>query len=329
MNQAGSYTPTMTYREGYHYIQEIMSEMRKVIVGKDIILLKVLMGILAGGHILLDDMPGVGKTTLALGFSRTLGLEHRRVQLTPDVLPSDITGFSMYQKQTDSFVFHQGVAFCNLLLADEINRTSSKTQSALLELMEEGAVTVDGVTHTLPKPYCVIATQNPIGSVGTQMLPESQLDRFMICLSIGYPNLESEVNILRGNSGNTAMEAVHRIVDADCLRAMQQLVADVYVDDAILRYIAKLAAVTRTHPMLRLGISPRGTLALTAMVRAIALARGRDYAIPDDVSVVIGDVFHHRMLLHPKARMEHCTVDNVLQQVIASVPVPDIQGSEQ
>lgn len=329
MKQAVSYASTMTYREGYHCIQEIMSEMRKVIVGKDIVVLKVLMSILAGGHVLLDDMPGVGKTTLALGFARTLGLDYRRVQLTPDVLPSDITGFSMYQKQTDSFVFHPGVAFCNLLLADEINRTSSKTQAALLELMEEGAVTVDGITHTLPKPHCVIATQNPVGSVGTQMLPESQLDRFMLCLSIGYPDLESEVNILRGNSGNIAMENVCQVVDADRLQAMQRLVADVYVDDAILRYIAKLAAATRNHPMLRLGISPRGTLALSAMVRAIALARGRDYVIPDDVSVVIGDVFQHRMLLHPKAHMEHCTVADVLQQVIASVPMPDIQGSAQ
>ncbi len=329
MKQRMSYASTMTYREGYHYIHEIMSEMRKVIVGKDTVVLKVLMGILAGGHVLLEDMPGVGKTTLALGFARTLGLDYRRIQLTPDVLPSDITGFSMYQKHTDSFVFHQGVAFCNLLLADEINRTSSKTQSALLELMEEGAVTIDGVTHTLPKPYCVIATQNPVGSVGTQMLPESQLDRFMLCLRMGYPDLESEVNILRGNSGNSAMEEVRQIVNADRLQAIQQLVADVYVDDAILRYIARLAAATRNHPLLRLGISPRGALALTAVVRAIALARGRDYVIPDDVSVVIGDVFQHRLMLHPKARMEHCTVADVLQQVISSVPVPDIQGNEQ
>ncbi len=327
MEQTVLYMPNMTYREGYHYIQEIMSEMRKVIVGKDTVVLKVLMGMLAGGHVLLEDMPGVGKTTLALGFARTLGLDYRRVQLTPDVLPSDITGFSMYHKQTDSFAFHKGVAFCNLLLADEINRTSSKTQSALLELMEEGAVTVDGVTHTLPKPYCVIATQNPVGSVGTQMLPESQLDRFMLRLSLGYPDLESEVNILRGGSGNSAIEGVRQIVDAERLQAMQHLVSDVYVDDAILWYIAKLAAATRTHPLLRLGVSPRGALALTAVVRAIALARGRDYVVPDDVSVVIGDVFLHRMMLHPKARMEHCTAEDILQQIIATVPVPDIKGS--
>ncbi len=320
--------PSMTYHEGYHYIQEIMAEMRKVIIGKDTVVLKVLMGLLAGGHVLLEDMPGVGKTTLAMGFARTLGLDYRRVQLTPDVLPSDITGFSMYHKQTDSFAFHKGVAFCNLLLADEINRTSSKTQSALLELMEEGTVTVDGVTHTLPQPYCVIATQNPVGSVGTQMLPESQLDRFMLCLSMGYPDLESEVNILRGGNGSNALESVRQIVDANRLQAMQQLVADVYVDDAILRYIAKLAAATRTHPLLRLGVSPRGALALTAAVRAIALARGRDYVIPDDVSVVIADVFRHRMLLHPKARLEHSTAADVLQQIISSVPVPDIKGSE-
>lgn len=316
----------MSCREGHRYIQEIMQEMRKVIVGKDTVVLKVLLGFLAGGHILLEDMPGVGKTTLALGFARTLGLEYHRVQLTPDVLPSDITGFSMYHKHSDSFVFHPGVAFCNLLLADEINRTSSKTQSALLELMEEGAVTVDGQTHVLPKPYCVIATQNPVGSVGTQMLPESQLDRFMLCLNMGYPDLESEVDILRGGIGNNAIENVKQILDEQLLIAMQRLVAQIYVDDAILRYIAQLAAATRNHPMLRLGVSPRGSLALTAMVRATALARGRDYVVPDDVSVVIGDVFTHRMLLHPKARMEQLTADGILRQVCGSVPVPEVKG---
>ncbi len=329
MKQSTFFINTMTYRDGYHYIQEIMSEMRKVIVGKDTVVLKVLMGMLAGGHVLLEDMPGVGKTTLALGFARTLGLDYRRIQLTPDVLPSDITGFSMYHKQTDSFAFHKGVAFCNLLLADEINRTSSKTQSALLELMEEGSVTVDGTTHILPKPYCVIATQNPVGSVGTQMLPESQLDRFMLCLNMGYPDLESEVNILRGGNGSSAIDTVRQVVDAERLQAMQQLVADVYVDDAILRYIAKLAAATREHPLLRLGVSPRGSLALVSAVRAIALARGRDYVIPDDVSVVIRDVFLHRMVLHPKARIERCSTADILQQITATVPIPDVKGSDQ
>ncbi len=318
----------MSCREGHRYIQEILQEMRKVIVGKDTVVLKALLGFLAGGHILLEDMPGVGKTTLALGFARTLGLEYHRVQLTPDVLPSDITGFSMYHKHTDSFVFHPGVAFCNLLLADEINRTSSKTQSALLELMEEGSVTVDGQTHALPKPYCVIATQNPVGSVGTQMLPESQLDRFMLCLNMGYPDLESEVDILRGGIGNHAIETVRQVMDEAHLIAMQRLVTQIYVDDVILRYIARLAAATREHPMLRLGVSPRGSLALTAMVRAIALARGRDYVIPDDVSVVIGDVFPHRMLLHPKARMEQVTAGDILKQICAGVPVPDVKGGE-
>lgn len=317
---------TMSLREGHHCIQEIMQEMRKVIVGKDTVVLKTLLGILAGGHILLEDMPGVGKTTLALGFARTLGLEYHRVQLTPDVLPSDITGFSMYHKQSDSFVFHPGVAFCNLLLADEINRTSSKTQSALLELMEEGAVTVDGETHPMPHPYCVIATQNPVGSVGTQMLPESQLDRFMLCLNMGYPDLESEVNILRGGSGNAAVRNVQQVLDEAHLCALQELVADVYIDDAILRYIAQVAAATRNHALLRLGVSPRGSLALTAMVRAVAVARGRDYVVPDDISVVIDDVFLHRMLLHPKARMEQCTASAILHEIIHSIPIPDVRN---
>lgn len=319
--------PCMTYREGHRAIQEIIQEMRKVIVGKDTVVLKTLLGMLAGGHILLEDMPGVGKTTLALGFARTLGLAYHRVQLTPDVLPSDITGFSMYHKQSDSFVFHPGVAFCNLLLADEINRTSSKTQSALLELMEEGAVTVDGKTYDMPQPYCVLATQNPVGSVGTQMLPESQLDRFMLCLNMGYPDLESEVEILRGGSGNAAIDAVRQVLDQTHLCALQALVAQVYVDDAILRYIAQLAAATRSYPLLRLGVSPRGSLALTAMVRAVAVARGRDYVIPDDVSVVIEDVFIHRMLLHPKARMEQRTAADILHEIVKTVPVPDVRNA--
>lgn len=317
----------ITYREAHFAIQGIIQEMRKVIVGKDTIVLKTLLGLLAGGHILLEDMPGVGKTTLALGFARTLGLEYHRVQLTPDVLPSDITGFSMYHKQSDSFVFHPGVAFCNLLLADEINRTSSKTQSALLELMEEGAVTVDGKTYAMPQPYCVIATQNPVGSVGTQMLPESQLDRFMLCLNMGYPDLESEVFILRGGSGNAAIEGLQQVLDQNRFCALQALIAQVYVDDAILRYIAQLAAATRSHPLLRLGVSPRGSLALTAVVRAVAVARGRDYVVPDDIFVVIEDVFVHRMLLHPKARMEQRTPVDILHEIVKSVPVPDVRTS--
>ena len=318
-------TENISFQEGTELIQRIMHEIRKVIVGKDIIVLKVLLAFLANGHVLLEDIPGVGKTTLALAFAKTLGLDYHRVQLTPDVLPSDITGFSMYHKESGVFEFHKGVAFCNLLLADEVNRTSPKTQSALLEVMEETAVTVDGVTYPMPKPYCVIATQNPVGSIGTQMLPESQMDRFMLCLQMGYPDLESEITILRNGGSAGSLQDVAQVVDPQKLIALQKLAAQIHVADEMLRYIVQLAEATRKHPMIRLGVSPRGSLAMIAVVKAVAIARGREYVIPDDVAVILQDVFAHRILLHPRAKMDHMTVGSVLDEILRDVPIPALR----
>lgn len=305
--------------------QLVLHAVQSVVVGKDMIILKVLLAMLARGHVLLEDMPGVGKTTLALAFAKTLDLDYHRIQFTPDVLPSDVTGFSVYRKETGKMEFQKGAAFCNLLLADEINRTSPKTQSALLQLMEETAVTVDGTTYPLPEPYCVLATQNPTGSVGTQMLPESQLDRFMLCLHMGYPDLESEIRIMQERSSENPLDKLEPVVSRRELFYLQETAAQVYVDGAILRYIAEISAATRNHPMVKLGVSPRGSLALCAAARATALVRGRDYVTPDDIRVIAQDAFAHRILLNARAKTENVTAAQVLEDIIGDVEVPRLR----
>lgn len=302
----------------------MIREVKKVVIGKDDIIVKVILAMLAKGHILIEDIPGVGKTTMALAIAKAVHLKHNRLQFTPDVLPTDVTGFSVYNKQTGEFDYKPGVALCNLFLADEINRTSSKTQSALLEVMEESKITVDGITRILPQPYIVIATQNPIGSIGTQMLPESQLDRFMIKLNMGYPDLESEIGILKTKQGGDPLADVMQVATANDIICLQELADAVHVDDRMYRYIATLSDATRRHPMVKLGVSPRGTIALTAIVKATALLRGRDYVIPDDVKFVIGDVFGHRILLSTKARIGNITVEQVIGEIVNQVPVPQI-----
>lgn len=308
-------------------INSIVNEVKKAVVGKDSIIIKVLLAILCKGHILIEDIPGVGKTTLALAFSKALSLEHNRMQFTPDVLPSDVTGFNIYNKSTSSFEFRKGAAFCNLFLADEINRTSSKTQSALLELMEEKRITVDGKTYKLPAPYTVIATQNPIGSAGTHSLPDSQLDRFMIKLSMGYPDFGSEVNILKSKYNSNPLGLVNTVADASTIIRLQEYISNIYVDDRIYEYIVALSSATRNHPMLKLGVSPRGTLALMQISKGIAVAMGRDYVIPDDIAFICGDVFEHRILLNSKAKLSDVTASNVISDIIKSVPVPGIASS--
>ncbi len=302
-------------------VRKMLLEIRKAVNGKDVRICKVLLAILAGGHILLEDIPGVGKTTLALALSRTMSLSTKRIQFTPDVLPSDVTGFTMFSKETNSFAFKKGAAFCNLLLADEINHTSSKTQAALLELMEEGAVTVDGVTHPLPSPHIVIATQNPITCVGTQKLPESQLDRFLIRLTLGYPNEDSEIQLLMARQGHNPLDDIQPVADARMVEQMRHDVEQVYVSDAIYRYIVNLAEATRTHPQIRLGISPRGSLALMQMAKACAYVQGRDFVLPDDVIYVCADVFCHRLLL--RNHMDDTDKpEQIVQGILESVPVP-------
>lgn len=305
-------------------INKILNEVKKAVIGKDQIIIKVLLAILCKGHVLIEDIPGVGKTTLALAFSKALSLEHNRMQFTPDVLPSDVTGFSIYNKSENTFEFRRGVAFCNLFLADEINRTSSKTQSALLELMEEKSITVDGVTYTLPEPYTVIATQNPIGSAGTHSLPDSQLDRFMLKLSMGYPDFSGEVSILKSKSTDNPLERVSPVADADFILELQNYISNIYIDDRIYEYIVSLASATRNHPMLKLGISPRGTLALMNISKGIAVAMGREYVIPDDVTYICHDVFEHRIMLSSKAKLSEVTARDVVNEIIKSVPTPGI-----
>jgi len=303
----------------------VTGEVKKAVIGKDEIIVKTLLAIIAGGHILLDDIPGVGKTTLALAFSKAMSLNYKRMQFTPDVLPADVTGFTVYNKQTGSFEYKPGAALCSLFLADEINRTSSKTQSALLEAMEEGAVTVDGVTHPLPKPFIVIATQNPIGSVGTQMLPESQLDRFIIRLTMGYPDLESEIEILRSKGASKPAEAISPVAGGSDVLMLRSAAEEVFIDDKIYKYIASIAAATRSHPQVKLGLSPRGAVALTSMARAAALMRGRSYVIPDDVKYILSDVAEHRIILSAKAKAAGVAVSDVLRDISARTPAPKIQ----
>ena len=287
--------------DGNKQALEILGEVKKAVVGKDDVLVKVLLAILARGHILLEDIPGVGKTTMALAFSKALSLKYNRVQFTPDVMPSDITGFSIYNKATGAMEYQPGAVLCNLFLADELNRATSRTQSALLEAMEEGQVTVDGVSHPVPQPFLVIATQNPAGASGTQLLPDSQMDRFMIRLSIGYPTPADELDMVRRKQGGNPLDQVRQVLDLAGLAALREQADRVYVSDEVLDYIIRLVNATRSHPMIVQGASPRASLALTAMAKAAALVLGRDYVNPEDVSMVFADVVAHRLILSPRA----------------------------
>ena len=304
----------------------VTAEVSKAVLGKPEVVLKIMMAILARGHVLIEDIPGVGKTTLAQAFARAMDLTQNRVQFTPDVLPSDIVGFSLYQKETGKFVYHPGAVMCNLFLADEINRTSARTQSALLEVMEESAVTVDGVTRVLPQPFTVFATENPVGSVGTQMLPESQLDRFMVSLSMGYPDHENLVELLRDRQTANPLENAKAVITKEEVVALQDQVQKVYMADSILDYIATLAEATRNHPMITLGLSPRGTLALCRMTKAAAFMEERDYVIPEDVKKVFTDVAAHRMLLDSRARYQEQTAKGILEEILKETTEPKVEG---
>ena len=312
----------MMEQKQYELAAQVLREVQKVILGKREIVEKVLMAVLAQGHVLLDDVPGVGKTTLAMAFARALGLETRRVQFTPDTMPSDILGFSVYDKQAGAFSYQPGAVMTNLLLADEINRTSTKTQAALLEAMEEGQVTVDGVSHPVPQPFLVIATQNPAGASGTQLLPDSQMDRFMVRLSIGYPAPADEMAMVRRRQGGALLEGVRPVLELNGLLALRAQAGQVYVSDEVLDYIVRLVGATRSHPMILQGASPRATLALTAMAKAAALVRGRDYVLPEDVSLVFGDVVPHRLLLSPRAEADRSF--DPASELLERVPAPRI-----
>ena len=295
-------------------LEQIVAEVGKVVKGKNPVIRKVLAAVLAGGHVLLEDIPGVGKTTLAMALGKSMELEYKRMQFTPDVLPSDIVGFTMYNSGTREFEYKKGAIFCNLFLADELNRTSSKTQSALLEVMEESKVTVDGVSYPLPSPFTVIATENPFGSSGTQRLPESQLDRFLICLNMGYPSHEAAVEILKSSSWG-GLEQVRKVMSVERLMELRKQAETLHVEDNIYEYLVRLTEATRQDPRIALGVSPRGGIALMKMARAMALLRGGEYVIPEDVLGVIGDVWRHRIHLNAKARAEGMDVSGIILEI--------------
>ncbi len=302
--------------------RNVVREVGKVVAGKDVYIKKVMLAILAGGHILMDDIPGVGKTTMALAFSKAMALKQKRVQFTPDVLPSDVTGFYMFQKETKTFRYMPGPVMTNLFLADEINRTSPKTQSALLQVMEEGKVTIDGNTLDVPEPFIVIATQNPVGSAGTQLLPESQLDRFMICFSLGYPDIKNEIQIIKRRHADNPLDHVRPVMDSAILLSCQKAVEQVYIHDAVYEYIAQLVNASRNNELIKLGVSPRGTLALCRMAMSSAFLAGRDYVLPDDVAGIFKDVAGHRIVLDARAGIAGYDAHTVLDRIIASVPKP-------
>ncbi len=304
----------------------VRQQIGKAIIGKEKTITRVLMAILAGGHILLEDIPGVGKTTLALAFSKAMGLSFNRVQFTPDVVPSDITGFSMYNRQTERFEYKPGAAMCNLLLADELNRTSSKTQSALLEVMQEGSITVDGTTRQMPRPFIVIATQNPLGTAGTQSLPEAQLDRFMLQLSMGYPDFEAQVELLMDRQKKNPLDEIIPAVSKEEVLQMQQEVENLYIDRKIVEYVTKLTELSRKQKLIRLGISPRGALAVCAMARACAYIHQRDYVVPEDVQEIFVDVCRHRLIMEPKAQLNQVTADRMLAEILKIVPEPKLMN---
>ena len=307
----------------YKEVSDIISEIEKVVIGKEDVIKKVLMSILARGHILLDDVPGVGKTTMAVAFGRVLGLDYNRIQFTPDVLPSDIVGFSIYNKEKDSFVYMPGtVNDTNLLLADEINRTSSRTQAALLEAMEEKQVTVDGKVHPLQDPFIVIATQNQVGTAGTQMLPHAQLDRFLVKLAIGYPDVASQMDIIKERQVIDPYAGLSSVITRDGLVKMQNYCLSMTMKDEIVSYIAELAIASREDPLIELGVSPRGAIAISHMAKACAFVDGRDYVTAEDVRNIFIDVCSHRILLSQKARMEGKDPSDVLTGLLEKVSMP-------
>jgi len=303
-------------------IQKLIAEVEKVVLGKHNEIVMLVTAMLAGGHVLIEDVPGVGKTTLAAALSKACGLNFNRAQFTPDVMASDITGFNIYNRAKEEFEFKKGLVMCNVLLADEINRASPKTQSALLEAMEEGAVTVDGTTYKMPKPFMVIATQNPTGYIGTYPLPEAQLDRFVMRLSMGYPTQAEEMKLIADRQTKNPVELVTPITDAESLNALRELVSNVRVSAEISKFIVSLVGETRNADKITLGAAPRASLALMKLSQAYAFIRGRDYVLAEDVSALYAPAVAHRIMLSQEARLEKKTASEVLALLQRNVEVP-------
>lgn len=305
---------------------DLISNVEKVIIGKRDVVEMTLIALLCQGHVLIEDVPGVGKTTLAKTFARSLGCSFKRIQFTPDLLPSDITGNSVFDQRTTEFEFRPGPVFAQMVLADEINRATPKTQSALLECMEEGQVTVDGVSMSMPEPFLVMATQNPIEYEGTFILPEAQLDRFLIRIRLGYPGVKEEMQVLQMQQEAHPLEALAQITQARELMWMEHEVRSIHVDDSLREYIVNVVNATRTHPNVYLGASPRGSLALFKTAQARAALSGRDYIVPDDVKAMAHATLGHRIIINPASRMKDFDSDMVVNEVLRSVPVPGVRA---
>jgi len=299
-------------------LESVVNEVKKAVIGKDEVIELVMAAIIAGGHILLEDIPGVGKTTMAMSFSKAMELYAKRMQFTPDVLPTDVVGYNM-PTEGGKFEYVPGAVVCNLFLADEINRTSPKTQSALLEVMEEGKISVDGVTRVLPKPFVVIATQNPTGSIGTHLLPDSQLDRFMIKLSVGYPDIESEITMLKNKKSEENEYEIQQVISKDELVKIREEVTAVHMSDEVLMYITQLSNASRNSEYIKLGLSPRGTIALASMAQAMAYYHNRDYVLPEDVRVVFPYVVGHRIVPSAKAKVNNMSIEDIIKVLIDEV----------
>ena len=319
IEKAAAAAPLDSYRDK---VARVISEIEKVIVGKKPEIVLLLTAMFAGSHVLIEDVPGTGKTTLAATMAKVTGLEFRRAQFTPDVMASDITGYNIYNRQKEEFEFRKGLVMCNLMLADEINRASPKTQSALLEAMEENKVTVDGVTYPVPDPFMVIATQNPTGYVGTYPLPEAQLDRFALKIRMGYPSPEEELNIIMSRRGANPIDTVENVISADDLRAIRDGVADLRIDPELYRYIVNLIGATRKHSQLALGASPRASVALMHLSQAYAFIRGRNYVLPEDIAAVFRPAIGHRLMLRQDAKLKGITSDEILGEILRATEVP-------
>jgi MoxR-like ATPase len=318
-------TATLSAEEVHGFaelVARLAANIESVVLGKPQVVRLALTALLAEGHVLLEDVPGVGKTTLARAIAASVQGQWRRIQFTPDLLPSDVTGVTIFNQATRGFEFHPGPIFANIVIADEINRASPKTQSALLEVMEERKVTVDGVPHGVPRPFLVVATQNPVEMDGTYRLPEAQLDRFLMKLSVGYPTELVEIDVLKSAAIGRNPDNLQAIADTSLVGQLVGLAHRVHIAEPLLAYAVRLAAATRRHPQVRVGVSPRGVIAVTRAARAYALAAGRAYVIPEDLKALVEPVFAHRLLLSPDAQVRGVTALDVLREAVETVPVP-------
>lgn len=300
-------------------LELLMNEVKKAVLGKDDVLKRVIVAFLANGHILLEDIPGVGKTNLAVALTKAMQLDYQRVQLTSDVLPSDLLGYSVYDFETKEMTFKKGPLFTNIFLADEINRTSSKTQSALLQVMEEGNISVDGMTYPTKKPFIVIATQNPFGSAGTQMLPDSQLDRFMMRLSLGYPDVDSEIEIINRKKSGNPLDSIEAIISPEQLAKMQEEVTKVHIDPSLVRYIVQIVQATRNHEKIELGASPRASIALMKAAQATAYLYGRDYIVVEDINENLYETLNHRIFLVPSVKKNRDNFQLIMEDIMLKI----------